>query len=48
MDYLGVNLGSDSARKTAMSWPPHPSIRRSYDVLKPLFDVHIAGDGGQV
>jgi hypothetical protein len=31
-----------------LSWPPHPSIRRSFDVLKPLFDTHIAGDDGQV
>ena len=46
VDYLGVQLGS-SAKKTAVGWPPHPSIKRSYDILKPLFDTHIAGDEGQ-
>ena len=44
VEYLGVNLGADGAKKTALTWPPHPSLRRSYQVLKPLFDAHIAGD----
>ena len=34
VEYLGVALGSEGAKKTALSWPPHPSIKRSYDVLK--------------
>jgi len=47
VDYLGVNLGSDGAKKTSLTWPPHPSIKRSYEVLKPLFEEHIAADEGQ-
>ncbi len=30
--YLGVAVGGDGAKKTSLSFPPHPSLRRAYDV----------------
>ena len=46
VDYLGVQLGSDT-KKTVLTWPPHPSLKRAYDTLKPMFDEWIAGNEGQ-
>ena len=47
VEYLGVALGSDGAKKTKLTWPAHPALKRSYDLLKPMFDEWIAGDDGQ-
>ena len=47
VEYLGVSLGADGAKKTQLTWPAHPSLKRAFDILKPMFDEWIAGDEGQ-
>lgn len=51
LDYLTIELGasenSDKRVKSALSHPMHPMIRKSYEILEPLFAKYIIGDEGQ-
>ena len=35
-------------KKPDFSWPPHPSLARSYGILEPYFAQHIVPEEGQV
>ena len=34
-------------KKPDFSWPPHPSLARSYGILEPYFAQHIVPEEGQ-
>eukprot|EP00903_Cladosiphon_okamuranus_P005723 g5681.t1 len=47
-DYFGVVAGNDNqAKKVSVSLPIHPSLRRAYETLEPLFLEHIITADGQ-
>ena len=51
VEYLSVEVGSadntDKKLKTAFTSPLHPSLRRAYDILEPMFESCIADENGQ-
>lgn len=51
VEYLSVEVGtnenSDRKIKSTFSHPVHPSLRRAYDILEPMFEKHICDDDGQ-
>ncbi|CBJ27863.1 conserved unknown protein [Ectocarpus siliculosus] len=47
-DYFGVVAGNDNqSKKVNVSLPIHPSLRRAYETLEPLFLEHIITEEGQ-
>lgn len=51
VEYLSVEVGSaensDKRLKSSFTNPLHPSLRRAYDILEPMFERCICDDDGQ-